>query len=97
MTDSRNPNLIFSVLLCFDAVLTIELINAASCGSGFLLASVERMALGADFYVDLLLSGSGYELVAAVADHLGLIILRMNSVFHFFHLVILFWMVPNIL
>ena len=84
MAQTRNPNLVFSVLvLCFDAVLTIELIDTASGGSGLLLAGVERMALGADLHMDLLLRRAGYEFVAAVANHLRLIILRMNSFFHF--------------
>lgn len=97
MACARNPNLVFSVLLRFDAVLTIELVDTSSGGRSLLLSGVERMALGADLHVDLFLRRAGHELVAAVADHLCLVILGMDSVFHLFHLVILIWMIPNIL
>ena len=51
-----------------------------------LLASVERMALGANFYVDFRFGGTGYKSVATVAGNGCLIILGMDSFFHFFHL-----------
>ena len=87
MAHARNPNLVFSVLiLCFDAVLAVKLINTASGGSGFLLAGVERMALGANLHVDLLLRRTGYEFVAAVASNFCLIVLRMDTFFHDLHL-----------
>ena len=97
MAYARNPNLVFSVLLRFDAVLTIELVDTSSGGRSLLLSGVERMALGADLHVNLLLGGTGYEFIAAVAGNLGLVVRWMDSVFHLFHLVILIWMIPNIL
>ena len=48
------------------------------------------MAFGTDFHVDILLCGSCYECVSAVACNCRLIILRMDSCFHFFHLFFLF-------
>ena len=86
-----------NVLLRFDAVLTIELVNTSSGSRRLLLSGIERMALGANLHVDLLLRRTGHELVTTVADHLCLMILGMDSFFHFSHLVILFWMIPNIL
>ena len=73
-----------AIVLVVVAVLLIELINT-SLGSGSLLcACVERMALGADFDVDLRLCGTGNECVAAVACHSSLIILGLNRSFHDF-------------
>ena len=68
-----------AIVLVVVAVLLIELINT-SLGSGSLLcACVERVALGADFDVDLRLCGTGNECVAAVACHSSLIILGPES------------------
>ena len=44
------------------------------------------MALGTDFHVDLRLGGSRDELVAAVARHLSLVVLRLNFLLHDFYL-----------
>ena len=58
-----------AIVLVVVAVLLIELINT-SLGSGSLLcACVERMALGADFDVDLRLCGTGNECVAGPESH----------------------------
>lgn len=70
--------------LLINTVFLIEFIYAASCLSGFLLAGVERVALGAYFYMDLLLCGSGSKLVAAVTGYFCLKILGLNAFFHFF-------------
>lgn len=48
------------------------------------------MALRTDFYVDLFLCRSCHECVSTVACNCCLIILRMDSCFHFFHLFFLF-------
>ena len=48
------------------------------------------MALGADFYVDFFLSRTCYECVSTVAGYSCLMVYRMDSFLHDFHLVILF-------
>ena len=73
-----------AIVLLVVAVLLIELINTSLSGGSLLCVCVERMALGADFDVDLRLCGSGYECVAAVAGHSCLIILGLNRSFHDF-------------
>ena len=73
---SRQSYFLFSSI---NTILTIELINTSAGGSRFLLTGVERMALGANFYVNVLLSGAGYKLIATVADNLCLIIRWMAS------------------
>ena len=65
-----------------DTVFTIEFINTSAGSCNFLLSCVERMTLGADLHVDVLLRGSGYKRVATVAGHSCLIIIRMDSFFH---------------
>ena len=70
--------------MLFHAVFLIELINT-SLGSGSLLcACVERVALGADFDVDLRLCGTGNKRIAAVAGHGRLKILGMDRFLHDF-------------
>ena len=44
------------------------------------------MALGADLHVNLLLGGTGYEFIAAVAGNLGLVVRWMDSFSHDYHL-----------
>lgn len=79
-----SPTLIFSCLLVsIHAILTIELVNTSTGSSSLLLASIERMALGANLNVDVLLCGACYELVATVANYLCLIVIWMDSFSHF--------------
>ena len=51
-----------------------------------LLSCVERMAFGADLNVDVLFSRTCYESVSAVAGYSCLIVVRMDSFSHDFHL-----------
>ena len=76
----------FTCVLFVNAVLLVELIDTTTSSSSLLLTSVERVALGANLYVDLFLGGTGNELVAAVAGNLSLIISWMDSFSHDFHL-----------
>ena len=46
------------------------------------------MAFGADFYVDILLGRSCYKSITAVAGYSCLIVIRMDSFSHDFHLFI---------
>ena len=75
-----------SKLFGFNSVLLIESLDTAAGGCSLLLTRVERVALGADFHVDILLRGTGHKRVATVTCHSCLIILRMDSFFHDFHL-----------
>ena len=73
-------------------VLLVKTFDTASGRCDSLLSGVERMAFRACFYVDLGSGGSGYKGIPAVAGNLGLVILRMDSLFHNLHL---FLMVSN--
>jgi len=55
-----------------------------SCGiHDFLLAGKERVAGGANFYMQLLTQGgAGSEFVAATTDHFDFGVFRMNIRFH---------------
>ena len=82
-TSSYSP---IKCLLIVHAVLPIELVNTSARLGSLLLASVERMALGTDLNVDILLRGACYKGIPAVAGHRCLIILWMDSFSHVFHL-----------
>ena len=66
---------------------SLELINASACIDKLLLAGEEGMALGADINSQLAaLGGLGYNSLAACTSDGASLIVRMNSVFHFFYL-----------
>ena len=69
-----------------NAILTIELINTSTGSGSLLLAGVERVALGTNFNVNVLLGGACYKLISTVANNLCLVIIRMDSFLHFVHL-----------
>lgn len=73
----------------FDAILFVELINTAARLCRFLLACVKWMTLGTDFYMDTLVRRACYECIPTVACHSRLMVLRMDSFSHVFHLSIL--------
>ena len=75
---SALSSFITAILLLAVAVLLVELIDTTLSSGSLLCAGVERMALGADFDVNLRLCGTGYESVAAVAGNGCLIILGLN-------------------
>ena len=77
-------SLVTAIILLVVAVLLIELINTSLSSGSLLCACVERMALGADFDVDLRLCGTCNECVSAVAGNGSLIILGLNRSFHDF-------------
>ena len=72
--------------LFVQTIFSVKLINTSACLSSLLLSCVERMAFGTDFYVDILLCGSCYKCVSAVAGYSCLIVIRMDSFSHDFHL-----------
>ena len=60
----------------------LETINTAAAVNQLLSASEERMALGADFYSDVLLGGTSlYNFAASAGDGSGLVV-GMDSLFH---------------
>jgi hypothetical protein len=70
----------------FHAIFPIELLNTPVSPGHLLLASVEGMAFGAYFYVNLRLCRAGHESIAAVTCHGCLMVLRMDSFLHLVHL-----------
>lgn len=80
-----------------DAVFLLELVYAAANVDKLLLASVERMAVGADFHTKVLLDRAGFECVSASAGNSGYVILRMNRFFHFFHLFLPWFLIRELL
>ena len=69
-------------LKLLDAVLLVELINAAAGVNQLLLAGVEGVALGADFYGDVLLGGAGLDDGAASAFNSSGLVIGVNSCLH---------------
>ncbi len=80
------PYFALLLLLCIDAILSVELVDTAARCCRLLLARIESVTLGADLHVNLFLGGTGNKLIAAVASHLCLIIGGMDTLFHDFHL-----------
>ena len=66
------------------AELLVELGNAAAGIDQLLLASVERMALGANFDVDLRLGGTSLDDVTASAGDGAVNVIRMDTLLHSF-------------
>jgi hypothetical protein len=64
------------------AVLALELLNSSGRIDQTLLASIERMALGADFHAHGLERRARLERAAARTGHHAMAILRMDSKFH---------------
>ena len=68
------------------AVALLELIHTTAGVHQLLLAGVERVALGANFNLQLLLGRAGREGLAAHAAHDRLAVLGMDAFLHCFHL-----------
>ena len=64
----------------------VEALNTSAAVNQLLLTSVERMALGANFDVDLGLGGTSLDDVAASAGDGAVNVVRMDTLFHSFHL-----------
>ena len=61
-------------------VLAAEALDATRCIDQLLLAGKERVAVGADFRVDVVfVRGARGEVVATCANHSNFVIVRMNS------------------
>lgn len=74
------------ILIFFDSVFFVKLINTATSLSCFLLSCVERVTFRADFYVDIFVCRTCYKCISAVACYSCLMICWMDSLFHDFHL-----------
>ena len=64
----------------------VETINTSTSVNQLLLAGIERVALGADFNTNLLLSRAGSKSVATGATDRGLFVLGMDTFLHLVHL-----------
>lgn len=63
-----------------------KLLNTTACINKLLFAGKERVAFGANFNADVFFCGTGFNHVAARALNYSLFIIRMNALFHVFHL-----------
>ena len=53
------------------------------------------MAFGTDLYVNVFLSRTSYKFITAVANDLGLIVIWVDSLFHDFHLFVIWYMTDS--
>ena len=74
--------------LCFllQAEALVEAINTSTGVNQLLLAGIERVALGADFNLNVLLGGTSGKLVATSTTDSGLFVSGMDAFLHFIHL-----------
>ena len=75
------------MLQLLTAETLVEALNTSAGVNQLLLASVEGMALGANFDVDLGLGGTSLDDVAACAGDGAVNVVRMDTLFHSFHLI----------
>ena len=76
----------YGLSILLDAESLVETINTSTSVNQLLLAGIERVALGADFNLDVLLSGTGSKHVATSAADCRLTVLGMDAFFHLVHL-----------
>ena len=69
------------------AKAAVEAVHTSAGINQLLLARVERMALGANFHVDLGLGGAGLDHVAACAGNGAVNVVGMDTLFHLIHLI----------
>ena len=79
---------VLNLFKLLNAVLLVELINAAAGIDQLLLAGVEGVALRADLDGDVLLGGSGLDDLAAGAADGRALVIGMDSFFHVVHLML---------
>ena len=73
-------------LLALHIETLFETINTSTGINQLLLAGIERVALGADFNSDFLLSGAGGKSIATSTANRSLFVLRMDAFSHVVHL-----------
>ena len=76
----------YGVSFLLQAKTLVETITASTGVNQLLLAGVERVALGADFNSDVLLSGTGSKSVATSTANRSLFVVGMQTFLHFVHL-----------
>ena len=64
----------------------LESVNTSACINELLLAGIERVALGANFNLNIFLCGHSFNYVATVAGNCSFYKIRMYSLFHDCHL-----------
>ena len=86
MPAPRNRSAGIRFLILLQAKTLVEPINTSTGVNQLLLAGIERVALGADFNTNILLSrASGKDITASAADR-GLFVIGMDTFLHFVHL-----------
>ena len=75
----------FSVFL-LQAEALVEAINTSTGVNQLLLAGIERVALGADFNLDVLLGGASRKDIAASTTNGRLFVIGMDTFLHVVHL-----------
>ena len=75
--------LLYTGSLLVEAELLVEAADTATGVHHFLLAGVEGVTLGANFYTDVLLGGAGLNHIAAGAPDGGLLIIGVEAFLHF--------------
>ena len=79
------PRSLHLLFLLVEIVSLLEFVDASACVNKFLFAREVRMALGANFntkFVDVL-GGTGLECVSACTHDCYVMVLGMDSFFHF--------------
>ena len=76
----RNANSVAQV------VALLKSVNASAAVYQLLFTGVERVALGADLYLDVLLGGTCFDNVSASALNGSSLVCGMDSLFHDCHL-----------
>ena len=64
----------------------VESVNTSTGVNQLLLAGIERVALGADFNLDVLLGGTSLDDVTTSATDCSLFVIGVDTFLHFVHL-----------
>lgn len=75
----------FALFLAY-AILLLELVHASAGVCQLLLSGIERMTLGADFNVKVLLGGTRFPRFSACTPYDGCTVFRMDTLLHDAHL-----------
>ena len=82
----HHVSVVRSVRILLQAKTLVEAINTSTGVNQLLLAGIERVALGADFNTNVLLSGAGRKDVATSTANRGLFVFGVDTFLHFVHL-----------
>ena len=78
--------IVVQVSFLLQAESLVETVNTSTGVNQLLLAGIERVALGADFNTDVLLSRTGREDVTTGTANGSLFVVGMDTFLHFVHL-----------